>query len=646
VPLTPGVVRFAVGGHAQCEAACADLANQGIAPDRMLGSALDLAAGLAARQDGPAAFLFTGGRTRPGSGAEGDPAEQARYAALLGSRERLPVFAAPSAGDVTGAGAGGFTSAFARAPAPFGTTAASGITPVAIGAAPGPGARTHYAFDAATGAGTVRVIVIDNGAGSLAASDPHQNPAEPQEPWLQAVLRDARARQVPAIVVGSRDLNTRAVPPLNVASDGDRIAALLVAEGASAYLFDRPEENRASRIPAGAQDTIPAFGTGSLGYRSSIADAASVGLPDALFGDGGILLLEVAASARDPQTNRAPVSVRLIPVLDDLALQPLDGTLLRRSRPSLFQGLGRRPVGGDRWGQVSGDGVPNPSGADPYTSFPSDPCRIAGCASKIQPEYTFASSAPDVLDFVRQDPASANLRKPLLGADDKVISDAASGLVCPFNAGSAEVTVAAGGRALTQTIQVLPGSVQRPCGTRPLDPSRIRRVAQAPPAAAAPPPPASAPPSVLPALVPPPPPPAPAERPERPERPTPRPPAELPFFAPFTDAPPGENASPPATPPPPPATFFANPIPPGGATVRVQEEEREEEAAPEQSAAAVAYRAEEHLPLEPFLLGMALLAALAGVSIFRGGRRRDPHLALTRVTYDDHHRVRSTRSTP
>ncbi len=644
ISLAPGPVRFAVGGHAQCESACADLANQRIAPDRMVSGAVDVAAGLAADPRGPRAFLFTGGRTRPGSGAEGDAAEQARYAQLLASRERLPVLAATSAGDLAGGDAAAFRSAFAAAPAPFGT-ASSGLAPVAIGAAPGPGARTHYAFDTTGADGTVRVVVIDNSAGSLAASDAHQNPAEAQEPWLVSVLQDARAKAIPAIVVGSRDLNASAVPPLNVASDGDRIAGLLVEQGASAYLYDRPEENRISRIPAGAATTIPAFGTGTLGYRSPIADSASVGLPDALFGDGGFLLLEVVASARDPQTGRAPVTARLIPVIERLSIQALDGTLLRRSRPALFQGLGRRPIGGDRWGQVAGDGVPSPAGADPYTAFPSDPCRIAGCSSKIEPEYTFSSSAPDVLDFVAQDAASSSLRKPLLGADDKVITDAASGLVCPFNAGAADVTVSAGGRAFSQTIQVLPGSVQRPCGTRPLDPSRIRRVARQPAAAAAPPPPASPPPSVLPALVPPPPP-APETPADRPERPEPRPPAELPFFGPLVEAPPAPESAPPVTPPPPPPGFFANTIPPGGATVRAHEEKREEEAAPEQSQAnAVAYRADEHLPLEPFVLGLALLAALAGVSIFRGGRRRDPELALTRLTFDDYERSRRSRRT-
>ncbi len=63
-------------------------------------------------------------------------------------------------------------------------------------------------------------------------------------------------------------------------------------------------------------------------------------------------MLEVDAANRDPATNRAPVAVRLIPLIEDLSLEATDGTLLRRSRPALFRGLGRRPRGGDRWGRL------------------------------------------------------------------------------------------------------------------------------------------------------------------------------------------------------------------------------------------------------------------------------------------------------
>src|SRR5262249_317337 len=196
----------------------------------------------------------------------------------------------------------------------------------------------------------------------------------------------------------------------------------------SASFSERPEENRMYSIPSGAATTIPAYGTGTLGYRSALSNTTDG--PDAVFGDAAVLLAEVDTSKRDPATNRAPVTVRLLPVISDLTLQPVDGTLLRRSRPSLFQGLGRRAQAGDPWGAAVGGGDPQPPGSDPYTTLPPDQCSAATCSTRIAPEFEFSSSDPDIGDFVAQDPASTNLRKPLIGADDKVVTDNHSGLFC------------------------------------------------------------------------------------------------------------------------------------------------------------------------------------------------------------------------
>ena len=163
------------------------------------------------------------------------------------------MFGALSAGDSEGGGASAFGAACAGFSAPFG----EGGLPAGIGTSsiPGPsgpvrpGARTHYAFDSTGPAGTVRVIVIDNSRGSLAASDPYQNPAEPQAPWLGEMLADARARGIPAIVVGSRELNPNLPPALNVATDASEEAQIMVSGGASAYLYERPEESRVAASP-------------------------------------------------------------------------------------------------------------------------------------------------------------------------------------------------------------------------------------------------------------------------------------------------------------------------------------------------------------------------------------------------------------
>ncbi|HEX8689301.1 MAG TPA: hypothetical protein VF729_03570, partial [Solirubrobacterales bacterium] len=611
VSMPPGPIRLAVAGHAQCDSSCADLAAQAIGPDRTLSAALQTVAAMAGG-DGPRALLYTGNRVASGLSS----LDATRYAELLGSAPGLPVYAALGSGDASdGLGAAAFSAAFASFAAPFGSgSAPAGFSTAGIpGALPGPGARTHYAFDSDGPAGAVRVVVIDNSLGSLAASDPQQNPAEPQLPWLEAVLADARLEGIPAVVMGNRSLNTSFTPRLNVATDGAEVARVLVEGGASAYLFDQPEENRALRVPAGATETIPSYGIGTLGYRSQIAGVVGKDVADSLFGDGGVLLLEIGDPV--PGGNVAPVGARLIPVIEDLSLEATDGTLLRRSRPALFRGLGRRPRGGDRWGRASaGSGNPDPSGGDPYTLFPPNQCTVAGCAARIAPEYSFVSSDPDIADFVRQDPASTNLRKPYLDADDKVVTDNSSGLLCPFNAGSTTVTVSAGGFSYSEQVRVLSGSVQRPCGTRPLRPDRFQRAVPtaAPPA---PPPPPGAPPGSPPVdLAPPPPPgPPPAPSPSPPPK-SPPPPAPGPFLpvaAGLTAA-----ALPAIVPPPPPP--IVRPRAPGGAPARTYqvEEKREEEAAIEESKAFSRYEPDNGgMTVPPYLLGLVLIAAIGAAAI-------------------------------
>jgi hypothetical protein len=625
VALSAGAATFAVAGHAECADPCAELADEGIAPDRNLGAALGTIDGLAGEPNGPRALLYTGGRETPGEGPE-SAAEAGRYAQLLAGGDGLGVFPAVSAGDSEGASASAFETAFAAFAAPFGEGAPpAGISVANIPAPSGgvrPGARTHYAFDSTGPQGTVRVIVIDNSRGSLAASDPYQNPAEPQAPWLGQMLADARARGIPAIVVGSRELNPNLPPALNVASDASEEAQIMVSGGASAYLYERPEESRTSQIPSGAAVTIPEYGTGALGYRSPISDSFTPGQPDALFGTTGYLLVSVNVAARNPATNVAPTSARLIPLVQSLSLDPVDGTLLRRSAPALFQGLGRRPVAGDRWGPVSASsGNPSPPGADPYSQFPPTQCLQSDCASAIEPEYSFTSSDPEVANFVEQDPNSTNLRKPLQNAEGHVIPDPKSGILCAFNAGTTTVTVSAGGLSYSTQVTVLGGSVEQPCGTVPLSASHFTHAASVPtPPAPAPPPPAPAP---APAPIAPPPAPPVAAAPAPVVKPAVKPP--LPPVLLFTPLlqPPAQSLIPAI--PPPPAASFGQTIPPGGATVRVFEDKKEEEEATEQSQAFARFSPAGYgLPL-----GALILMAAVGASIVRGRRRpRRAALAL------------------
>jgi hypothetical protein len=629
IPLPGGVARFAIAGHAACAVACADLSLQDIRPDRSLTYALSSLATLHAAPGGPRALLYTGGRLAPGVGAADAPREFSRYAELLASGAGLPVYPAASGTDAA-AGIASFQAAFRNFYSPFGQgPQPPGVDSSLIPNTPAGDARTYYAFDTAGDGGTTRVIVIDNSAGSLEASAPGQTA------WLTAVLNDAKTRGIPSIVVGSRDLNTRFSPRLNTATDGDATANLLVAGGASAYFFERPEENRAYPIPAGGGSrTIPSFGTGTLGYRSAVSDPSNATQPDSTFGESGYLLAEIDVAHRNPATNQAPVRVRMVPLIEDLSLQPVDGTLIRRSRPALFQGLGRRPLAGDRWGKSSGgSGTPNPPGSDPYISFPPPPCLIAGCSTKLSPEYSFYSSDPDIGDFVEQDPQSTNLRKPFLDAHDKTVTDSQSGLFCAFNAGTTTVTVTAGGRAFSQAVQVLPGSVQRPCGTRPLNPSRFRRAPSGSPTA--PPPPAPAPNSSPPVSFQPPPPPAPAPpvvhaRPSPPFVPSPTPQAASLVFLP-----------PVPLPVPPPAV---RPSPPSGGLGRAYqvEEKREEEVAPEESQAFARYHPDGGGLPPAFVVGMLVLAALAGATI-RGGPRGMPKGGIRAAPVSANTSVRRSR---
>lgn len=597
-PIVPpaSTVNFAVGGHAECARPCADQASVGVGPDRTLLAALGLAARIKQQPNGVRFFLYTGGRSAPTASGQPQPqAEADRFALLLGAQPDLPTFPAVSRGDSDGGGPQAFKNAFAGSPAPLGSgTPAPGITPRGGG-----GSQTYYAFDSGGGAGTIRVIVIDNSQGSVDAT---------QLAWIRGQLQSAKSAGTPAVVAGSRDLNDLIAPRLNSAVDGEGgigLAAVLAdpAASASAYFFERPEENRTYAIPAGSINGIPSFGVGTLGYRSELASSATG--PSAVFGDSGILLAAIAIAKRDPVTNRAPVSVRLIPVIEGLSLDPLDGTLLRRSRPALFTGLGRRPAGGDRWGVSA-----SPAGSDPYTQFPPKPCLIAGCSTRLSPEYEFTSSDPDIGDFVKTDPSSTNLRKPYLDASRKTVTDSSSGLFCAFNAGTTTVTIRTGGLSYSRQVTVQQGTVGQPCGTRPLNASRFPARQ---PSLNSPPPPPPPPPTTPPIAL---------NLPVAPVLPTPTPtstptlPSVPEYFLPTLES----VAAAPVIPPPP-APSLARPIPPTGGMARAPEKQRDEEVATEDSQAFAAYAPNDAPNFTWSAAALIVVAAIAGASISSGRSR-------------------------
>lgn len=646
VVATPGLAMFAVGGGAQCASACAEVRNAEPGPDRWLTAALQQAGAIA----GVRAFLYTGARLAPGV-ARGPSATRAReftrYAELLAASP-LPVFPAATDSD---AGADGSTAAFANAFAAFGAPLGNGSAAAGIADAgrSGTGAgRTYYAFDSTGTEGTVRVLVLDYSAPTLDAD---------QLCWLARGLDAAARVRAPAIVVGARPL-----AGAGIAADAGTVVGVLAGAvpddcagpvggaRASAYLFEANGENRSvSLLAAGA--SIPSYGSGTLGYTEFVAPNATANLTAS-----GIMMLGVDTDPRrriDPLTNQAPVSVRLIPTIGELALDATDGTLLRRSEPALFNALARRPRGGMkmRYGDLA---TPNP-----YIPIPAS-CLGAACAAFIAPEYEFSSSRTDIGDFVKQDPASTDEHAVLLGVDDKPIADPSSGLFCPYNEGTTTVTVRTGGIEYSQQVTVDAGSVRRPCGTVPLtDPPAIRApdtvesdIPPPPPGPGPTPQPRPAGPLAVrlpdPPVVTPPTEPAPPARPRRePVRVPPLGVVPALLLPPFLQQLPNSPFLPPVIQPPPPPA--ARPSPPSGTSpvsapvsqsATAPQKQREEEIATDVAHSMVAYRPREHEPLTGYLAGVVLLAAIAGVTIRRSRTPREPELAYSAVAESQRSRRR------
>jgi hypothetical protein len=367
------------------------------------------------------------------------------------------------------------------------------------------------------------------------------------------------------------------------------------------------------------------------------------------------MIASIDVANRNATTNVAPVGVRLIPNVGSLAIDATDGTLLRRSRPALFEALARRPQAGY---ECTGPGAPSTctvAKPDPYIPIPTE-CHGTKCATGVFPEYTFASSNPDIADFVEPDPASLNPRNVHL-VNGKPVPDSHSGLLCAFNAGTTRVTVSAGGLAYSEKVTVLGGTVQQPCGTVPL---RNRTTKAQSPTPVLPPAPAPAPaPAPLSPLPPPPAPvPPPAIAPPAPS-PSPIPPTIPPAApAPFLPPPAAAVAIVPIVPPPPAPAL--PPTPPSGTSpVSATEKEEEEEEAYESAHQAVAvrpHRAETSVigsggatagggappRLLPALLLLAAIGAVGGIGAagFRSRRRRSPRISFVNQSPYDFRRSR------
>jgi hypothetical protein len=639
VAAQPEDVTLAVGGGAQCAAPCADRAKAGLGPDVWLSSALQRAHESDVAE-GVSAFLYTGPRLATGQTNGAEPPfpfshELTRYAQLLAGSP-LPVYAAASPTDLNARPRGGTEASF------LASLRTAGLPQSALSTSDelSPteqltqedttgGQAAYYAFSEHSSAdkGSVRVIVLDD-SGEVGAV---------QLGWLKRQLTQAEIAGEAAIAVGNADLNAQ------IAAGNDpeaaAVASALVLGGVSAYFYDSPEENSEAqlRLGNGVETPVKTFGSGTLGYINAEKS-------DAQFQASGFLLVNVEVAKRgqgeDAHTNRAPVSVKLIPVIGELALEAEEGTLLRRSETALFSGLARRPRAGNRSPTA---GEPSPDTA-PYIQIPSE-CTGSGCPPEsLRPVYTFSSSNPRVGNFVERNKASAEAKAVEVGPNGAPIeSTGTSGLFCAYEKGETDVTISAGGLSATLVVKVEGGSLRRPCVPPHPQPQPANQQQQAP---APPPGPSPAPGGAAPASTPPVVPlPAPPLPPAAVTPPPPRPAALVPFFFP------GPPLSPVLAFVPPPVPTPARPTPPSGTSavtspIEVAEKEEEHEEAPESvSNKAVAYLAPEHEPAPGYILGIVILAAFAGATARRRPRRgrRELHVAPATLNTMRDQRLRRRR---
>jgi len=568
LPARPGTVGFAFFSSPLCKAQCAAVA--GAQPDVNLRAAATQIAAFGAQPGGPA-FALLGGNARgpmdlaswrAGNGA----VDLARLPELLSPLGRLPLYAAYGPRDAvpTSSDPGQpWADAFGTAPAPFGAGALpAGISPAGAGEAIG-NVHRYYAFDATQNGGKLRVVVLDNSADSLEASAPGQTA------WLDARLGEAQAAGIPVVVVAAEPLNS-AVP--GAATDGDALAAKLAAAGVLGVFttsgpggtpawqtqVDRVAQVPANRAPGAPQ--IPEYEGATLGYQQ----------PQ----NNGVLWYSVAV---DTVTRK--LTVQAIPVVDSLALEPLNGLGAARSATLSFQAIGRRPAGS----LATPPQDPTFPGYDSYVAIPSTSC--AGC---IGPAYSFKSSDPTIGNFVA--PSGPGSIYPKLDASGHPIPSSASGLFCAYNSGSTTVSVTSGLLTASLPVTVAAGSIGRPCGTVAggvnqhvitVAGGTVVRQGANPAGNAPPPPPAGASPvsTPLPHILLPQAPAA-VQAPAPPPVPAPHaPPAAVaavvaPLPVAFTSIPPV------AVPPIPPAV---TPVPPGGASASAQSAARREEKARKQA---------------------------------------------------------------
>ena len=300
----------------------------------------------------------------------------------------------------------------------------------------------------------LRVIVLDTSI--VQAGERALAPGELE--FLKQQLGEAGGH---AIVVGNADLPQEYAEGRGAAR---QLVAAIEEGNAAAYFFDAPEQNVAETL-TGAPSSAKAFGSGTLGYVNALERRTErVHRPERILGRR-----KSRAPKRD-KYKRYAVTVRLIPDVEELAVEAEQGTLLRRSQAAAFAGLARRPRAGNRSRNTLTEFE-----VAPYVSIP-DNCVGAGCARGIVPEYRFRSSDPHYGQFVKRNLNSAEHNAVLHDSRGKPISQESEGgkdgLFCAFNATPSgkpvEVILETGNLRYSLPVTIQAGSVRQPCGTTPL----------------------------------------------------------------------------------------------------------------------------------------------------------------------------------
>jgi photosystem II stability/assembly factor-like uncharacterized protein len=472
----PGVVSFAFFTSPMCKVQCSAVPDA--QPQVNLSAAAKQIASATAQPGGPAFAMLGGNAVGPmehGNGAE-PAADFARLPELLAPLGGVPTFAA--LGHFDQLNETPWAEAFAAAPEPFGTSAATaGITPVSSGSPTANGdVRRYYAFNANQNGATLRVIALDDAEGVLEGAA-----TQGQHRWLEEQLAQAQAQGLAVVVI--------AATPLQDLKEGESLAAQLADAGVLAVFTTsdrRLDERRlVPENPAPEAPQIPEYEGASLGYQK----------PQ----NNGVKWYLVSAD-----TQARAVHVAAIPVISSLTLKPLDGLSVARSLTLQFEAIGRRPPGtlatiAGRTEELSEPGEPFP-GYDNYVTIPPS-CKTP-C---VQPSYSFASSEPTIGDFV--EPSGPGSPLPKLGAGGHPIPSSTSNLFCAYNAGTTVVSITTGLLSYSLPVTVKPGGFGSPCGTvhragvGEVIRVRTARAQSGVGGAATPPPPSPAPASTFPAAL-------------------------------------------------------------------------------------------------------------------------------------------------